>query len=52
MIRQEHHAAHADEPLQRPYELACAILLTASSAGSFLTGANVVVDGGFTTMTI
>ena len=36
-----------------PHELAGAILLMASNqAGSFLTGANVYVDGGFTAMTI
>lgn len=36
-----------------PHELAGAILLMASpNAGSFLTGANIVVDGGFTAMTI
>jgi len=43
-------------PMQRfgsPEELAGAILLMASpKAGSFLTGANIVVDGGFTGMTI
>ena len=35
-----------------PQELAGAILLMASPAGSFLTGENIVVDGGFTAMTI
>lgn len=36
-----------------PEELAGAVLLMASPrAGSFLTGANIVVDGGFTAMTI
>lgn len=36
-----------------PHELAGAVLLMASNAaGSFLTGANIVVDGGFTAMTI
>lgn len=36
-----------------PQELAGAILLMASNgAGSFLTGANIVVDGGFNAMTI
>jgi NAD(P)-dependent dehydrogenase (short-subunit alcohol dehydrogenase family) len=36
-----------------PAELAGAILLAASNkAGSFLTGANLVVDGGFMAMTI
>jgi NAD(P)-dependent dehydrogenase (short-subunit alcohol dehydrogenase family) len=43
-------------PMQRfgsPEELAGAILLMAApKAGSFLTGANIVVDGGFTAMTI
>lgn len=36
-----------------PHELAGAIVLMASNqAGSFLTGANIYVDGGFTAMTI
>lgn len=35
-----------------PRELAGAILLMASPAGSFLTGENIVVDGGFMGMTI
>ena len=36
-----------------PEELAGAILLMAApQAGSFLTGANIVVDGGFMAMTI
>src|SRR5690606_15363565 len=36
-----------------PQELAGAVLLMASpTAGSFLTGANIYVDGGFTAMTI
>ncbi|RLS36232.1 MAG: SDR family oxidoreductase [Planctomycetota bacterium] len=36
-----------------PEELAGTILLAASNkAGSFLTGANLVIDGGFTSMTI
>jgi NAD(P)-dependent dehydrogenase (short-subunit alcohol dehydrogenase family) len=43
-------------PLKRfglPKELAGAILLLCSpNAGSFLTGANIVVDGGFSSMTI
>lgn len=43
-------------PMQRfgePQELAGAILLMASNiAGGFLTGANIVVDGGFNAMTI
>jgi NAD(P)-dependent dehydrogenase (short-subunit alcohol dehydrogenase family) len=43
-------------PMQRfgnPDELAGAILLMASpKAGSFLTGENIVVDGGFLAMTI
>jgi NAD(P)-dependent dehydrogenase (short-subunit alcohol dehydrogenase family) len=36
-----------------PHELAGAVLLLASDvAGSFVTGLNVVVDGGFSAMTI
>lgn len=36
-----------------PHELAGAVLLLASNvAGSFLTGTNIVVDGGFSAMTI
>ena len=42
-------------PMQRfgePEELAGAVLLLVSPAGSFITGANIVVDGGFMAMTI
>jgi len=40
-------------PFGYPYELAGAVVLMAApAAGSFLTGANIVVDGGFTAMTI
>jgi NAD(P)-dependent dehydrogenase (short-subunit alcohol dehydrogenase family) len=43
-------------PMKRfgePHELAGAVLMMASNnAGSFVTGANIVVDGGFTAMTI
>ncbi len=36
-----------------PTELAGAVLLLASNrAGSFVTGTNLVVDGGFSSMTI
>ena len=36
-----------------PEELAGAVLLMASEkAGSFMTGHNIVVDGGFSSMTI
>ena len=35
-----------------PQELAGAVVLMASAAGSFITGENIVVDGGFTAMTI
>jgi NAD(P)-dependent dehydrogenase (short-subunit alcohol dehydrogenase family) len=36
----------------RPEELAGAVLLLASEAGSFITGAEIVVDGGFNAMSI
>jgi NAD(P)-dependent dehydrogenase (short-subunit alcohol dehydrogenase family) len=40
-------------PFGSPEELAGAVLLmAANNAGSFVTGANIVVDGGFTCMTI
>jgi NAD(P)-dependent dehydrogenase (short-subunit alcohol dehydrogenase family) len=42
-------------PMKRfgdPHELSGATLLLASSAGSFITGAEIVVDGGFSAMTI
>lgn len=40
-------------PFGTPDELAGAVLLmAASNAGSFITGENIVVDGGFTAMTI
>jgi NAD(P)-dependent dehydrogenase (short-subunit alcohol dehydrogenase family) len=40
-------------PFGTPSELAGAILLMAApNAGSFVTGENIVVDGGFLSMTI
>jgi NAD(P)-dependent dehydrogenase (short-subunit alcohol dehydrogenase family) len=46
-------ADDAESPFGSPEELAGAVLLMAANgAGSFLTGANIVVDGGFTAMTI
>lgn len=42
-----------ESPFGSPEELAGAVLLMAANgAGSFLTGANIVVDGGFMSMTI
>ena len=48
-------AVMAHTPLGRfgePGELAGALLLLASDAGRFITGAEIVVDGGFAAMTI
>ena len=49
----KHHAPHADGPLRRAPELiGAALLLLSPKAGSFITGAAIYVDGGFTAMTI
>ncbi len=48
-----HHRPHADGAVRRRRsELIGATLLLASDAGRFITGAEIVVDGGFGAMTI
>ena len=49
------HAILGHTPMARfgdPEELAGATLLLAGDAGRFITGAEIVVDGGFSAMTI
>jgi len=47
-----HHGQDLDGRLGEAHELVGAVLLLASDAGSFITGAELIVDGGFDAMTI